>query len=82
MLELTFEINGRRVDASNVGDALEGVFLRSIESQIKSKLSSVRCPEHHQAPQIKAKGRSLDDLSFEVKSCCTHLVELVKEKLK
>jgi len=82
LIELSFEINGRKVDSSNIGNALEGAMLKAVQASVTSKLASVRCPDHHSAPRITARGRSLDDLSFDVSGCCQKLIDLVKAKLE
>lgn len=82
MFDITFEINGRKVNPNNVGDALEAAILRSVSASVKARVGSVRCPEHGRHPQIVGKGRSLDALSFEVSGCCQKLIDGVAAKLK
>jgi len=82
MIDISFEINGRKVSPRNVGDALESAMLQSIQDSISKTVGSVRCPEHGQKPKIKVKGRNLDSLKFEVSGCCDSLIEEVKRKLE
>ncbi|MFB4203984.1 hypothetical protein KBTX_03114 [wastewater metagenome] len=81
MIDVSFEINGKKVNPDKIGDALEAAALKSISEQIKDKLRGVKCPEHGESPKVKVQGRNLDNLSFEVSGCCDALIERVKEKL-
>lgn len=82
MIDISFEINGRKVSPRNVGDALESAMLQTIQDSISKAVGSARCPEHGQKPKIKVKGRNLDSLKFEVSGCCDSLIDEVKKKLK
>lgn len=82
MLDISFEINGRRVNPNNVGDTLEKAILQSVSESIKKSVGSLRCPEHGSSPKIVVKGRNLDNLSFEVSGCCQKLMDSVKTRLK
>ena len=82
MIDISFEINGKKVSPRNVGDALESAMLQSIQDSISKAVGSAHCPEHGQKPKIKAKGRNLDLLKFEVSGCCDNLIEEVKRKLE
>lgn len=82
MIDISFEINGRKVSPRNVGDTLESAMLQSIQDSISKAVGSARCPEHGHKPKIKVKGRNLDSLKFEVSGCCDSLIEQVKRKLE
>tara|TARA_R110002096_G_scaffold150917_3_gene313048 strand:+ start:7951 stop:8199 length:249 start_codon:yes stop_codon:yes gene_type:complete len=82
MIDISFEINGRKVSPRNMSNALEAAVLQSVQESIKKTVGSARCPTHGQTPKIKVKGRKLDSLSFEVSGCCDQLIETVKKKLK
>lgn len=81
MIDISFEINGKKVSPRNTGDALESAVLQSIKDSITKSVGLVRCPEHGSKPSIQAKGRSLDSLTFEVSGCCSKLIDEVKRKL-
>jgi len=81
-MNISFEINGRKVSPNNMKDALEASILENASAQIKQKVGSIRCSEHQQSPKIVGKGRSLNNLSFEVSGCCEDLMTKVKAKLK
>jgi hypothetical protein len=82
MIDISFEINGRKVSPRNVGNALESAMLQSVQDSVTKAVETARCPEHGQKPKIKVKGRSLDSLKFEVSGCCNGLIEEVHRKLK
>ena len=82
MIEITFEINGRKVNPNKIGNEIEKSILQQVSNDIKKALSSVRCQEHGQAPSVTVKGKSLDNLSFEVKGCCQELIDEALKKLQ
>lgn len=81
MIDIHFEIGGRRVDPKNMRDALEAAMLSAVQDGLRKKVGACRCPEHGQYPKLMAKGRSLDKLNFEVSGCCEKVIDEVKRKL-
>ncbi len=81
MIDISFEVNGRKVSPNNMGNAIEAAMLSSIKDSVSQSVGSIRCAEHGQKPKIKAKGRSIDSLSLEVTGCCDALIEQVKKKI-
>ena len=82
MVEISFEINGRKVNPNQVGDALTKVVLGQVQEHVKRVVGSARCPEHGSAAKITCKGHLADQLTFEVSGCCQKLIDGVKAKLK
>jgi len=82
MTEITFEIDGRKVNPNRLGDALEKAILQSVQESIRKKVGAIRCPKHGQTPKVICKGRSVNNLSFEVTGCCQDLIDTVVAKLK
>lgn len=82
MIDISFEIIGRKVSPRNMANALEAALLQSAQESIKKAVGSARCPTHGQTPKIKVKGRKVDSKSFEFSGCCDQLIETVKKKLK
>jgi hypothetical protein len=82
MLDISFEIDGRKVSPNSVSDALEAAILRSVSASIKDRVGNIKCPDHGQTPKIVGKGRSLNTLSFDVSGCCQKLIDSVVTKLK
>ncbi|TRZ76381.1 MAG: hypothetical protein D4R93_03385 [Deltaproteobacteria bacterium] len=81
MFELTFEVNGKRVDPSHIGDVIEKAMLQKVTDHITQRVGSVTCPEHGSSARITAKGSSISDLSFTVSGCCQKLIDAVQSKL-
>lgn len=82
MFDISFEVNGKKVNPNNMGDAIEAAVLSSVSDSIKESVGSIRCPEHGESPKIKVIGSDLDNLSLEVSGCCETLVEQVKNELE
>jgi len=82
VIDISFEINGKKVNPRNIGNPLEKALLEQVEDSIKKQVGTVRCPEHGTAPKIVCKGHNLNSLSFEVSGCCEKLVDAVKARLK
>jgi len=81
MIDISFEINGRKVSANRVGNNLEAAILKSFRDSITRSVGHIRCTEHGGRPKIKAKGRGVDSMSVEVTGCCDTLVNRVKKKI-
>ncbi|WP_320033791.1 hypothetical protein [Halarcobacter sp.] len=81
MIGISFEINGKKVNPNNIGDALENAMLQQIGESIKKSIGSLRCNEHNQTPKVLVKGKSLDKLSIEVSGCCDDIIKKATDKL-
>lgn len=81
MIDVKFEINGRKVDPRNMKDALIGMAMEAATQEIRRKIGSCRCPEHGKSPTVVAKGRDVSKLSFEMRGCCDKLIEDAKHRL-
>lgn len=82
MLNVSFEIGGKKINPNNIGDALEKVVLEKIKEHVLNRVGNVRCPEHGTAPKIVCTGRDYQNITFKVSGCCDKLIEEVKIKLK
>lgn len=80
MLEISYEINGKKVNPNNIADALEKAVLQQFSESIKKSVGTIRCSEHKQSPKVLLKGKSLDNLSIEVSGCCDDLVKRVSKR--
>ena len=80
MIDISFEINGRKVNPNQMGNALEQALLSSIKDEVTKKVRSIRDPKTGERPKIKVKGRSIDKLSFEI-SGSEDLVARVRKAL-
>jgi hypothetical protein len=82
MVDVTFEIGGRKVSPNRVADELEKALLSEVAANVKKALGSVTCPEHGQRPKVVVKGRDIKNLSWEVKGCCQKLIDSAMKKLR
>lgn len=64
MLNMHFEIDGRRVDPKNITDELERSIVQSIADDLRTKLGSIRDPDTGEFPTVVVRGNSLDNLSI------------------
>ena len=81
MLDISFEINGKKVNPNNVKNALDSAILSQVAESVKKSVGNLRCAEHGQSPKIKVKGHNLDNLSFDISGCCNDLIETVSCKI-
>lgn len=82
MIDVTFEIGGRKVSPNKLGDELQKVILTEVASKVKKALSSLTCPDHHRRPKVTIKGRDINNLSWEVQGCCQKLIDAAIKKLE
>lgn len=82
MIDVRFEVGGRRVNPNNLGNALEKAVYSQVRDSIAKSLRGVRCSEHGSSPRVTVKGRSLDNLSFEVEGCCQDLIDRALRQLQ
>lgn len=82
MLDINFEINGRKINKDNVKDSLEAAMIKAVSDQIVQAVGEMRCPDHGEAPKILCTGKEFTDISIEVpSSCCGKLLGMVRGKL-
>ena len=53
MLDISFEINGRKVNPNNMKDALESAILSQVAESVKKSVGNLRCAEHGQSPKLR-----------------------------
>ena len=81
MIDISFEINGRKVRPNQAANALEKAILKDLSDSISKSLRSVRCSEHGERPKVKFKGRKLDRMKIEISGCCDDLVQRATKKI-
>lgn len=81
MVDIHFDIGGRRVNPGNTRDALDSAMFGAVEVGIRKKLGVCRRPEHGKTPKLTAKGRSLQTIKFEISGCCEGIIGEVKRRL-
>lgn len=73
-----FKIEVNRLSLPEIERAVFDTLVEGMEQTVKS----VRCPEHGQTTTVVLKGRSLQDLSWEVAGCCQQAMDAVTRKLQ
>lgn len=79
-MKVTFEIDGRPIDPSKMGDAIMAAVLKGIEEEVRAKIGSIRHAETGEFPVVVVRGRNLDNLSCEVTGS-PELLAIVNERL-
>ena len=80
MIDISFEINGKKVHPNQMKGALEQAMYQQVAESMKEKLKSIRDPETGEKPKIVMKGKSFDDLTLEVFGS-EDVIEQVKKRL-
>jgi hypothetical protein len=75
-----FEVNGRRVNPRDFGDAVMQAVLQGIEAQIREKVGSIRDPETGAFPTVVVRGDSLDNMQMHVEGS-PEIIALVSQRL-
>ena len=81
MIDIFFEIGGRKVRPNQLGDALEKAIFQEIADSVTKSLQGTYCLTHSSRPKVKCVGRSIEDLRFEISGCCDRLVKQATDKL-
>jgi len=82
MVEVSFEINGKKVLPESMRDALDILYLNQVRKELTSRLWSLYCPRHDAEPVVTVKGRDLDTLEYEVSGCCSDLISEARKRIK
>jgi hypothetical protein len=82
MVEIYFEIDGKRVSPDQVGDAIERAIIERAVDIVRNELRSTYCDEHEESPTIIFKGLEEGQMEFEVEACCQDLMDAVYAKLE
>jgi len=64
MIDITFEINGRKVDPNLIGDALERALFKQVRGNLAKKIAAVRDPDTGERPRLTVRGHSLGILQW------------------
>jgi hypothetical protein len=55
--------------------------VEEFKERTASKLSDLRCPDHHQPPRLKFQGASLKDINIQMSACCNKLIDLANRRI-
>ena len=82
VVDVRFEVGGRKVSSAGFANAIERAIYQQVRDSVVTALRGVTCPEHGQSPAVVVKGRSMDNLAFEVSGCCQDLIDRSLRKLR
>jgi hypothetical protein len=82
VIDVSFEVGGRKVSAGHFGDAIEAAVFTQVKQTVTNALSGVRCEVHGKYPSVVVKGTDLHNLRFEISGCCEDLITKASQKLK
>ena len=80
MLDIRFEVGGKRINARDLGQALDDIMFCTVADSLHAQLSGVRDPDTGEFPVVAVRGRDLSNLTLEI-SGSEHVVNLAKQKL-
>ncbi len=80
MIDISFEIGGRKVRPDQMTDALERAIFEQVRNDLVRKVGNIRDPETGTPPKLRVTGRSLSDLQINVEGS-PQLIEEVKRRL-
>lgn len=80
MIEISFEVNGRKVNPNQLFNALERAVVQGVRDKLTSAVGNFRAPKTGEHPRLRVKGCGLDDLSIEVEGS-PELIAEVKRRL-
>ena len=79
ILEIQFEIGGRKLDPCFIGDSVEKATLLYVARLIRKKFSVIRVPDREDPLRVLIKGEDVDHLHFELEGSQSILAQ-VKDK--
>jgi hypothetical protein len=80
MMDIHFEIGGKRVKPSDVGDAIMQAMVETFAAHIRESVGSIRDPETGEFPTIVIRGEDFDNLHVHVEGS-PKLIALVQSRL-
>jgi hypothetical protein len=79
MLEIHYELAGRKLDPCFIGDSVQKAVLLRAARQVKQKFADVQIPDCHNPLRILIKGTDIHNLSYELEGS-PEVLDLVKQK--
>ena len=79
ILEIQFEIGGRKLDPCFIGDSVETATLLYVARLMRKKFSAIRIPDREDPLRVLIKGEDVDHLHFELEGSQS-ILDQVKDK--
>lgn len=80
MIDIRFEIGGRRVRTEEIGSAIDAMVFEAIVEDLRQTLDGIRDPETGEFPTVVVRGSTLEDCSISVEGS-EAVVALAKERM-
>jgi len=80
MLDISFEIGGRKLDPCFIGDGIEKATLLHVLRDVRRKFSIIRVPDREDPLKVLIKGDDVDHLHYELDGSNT-VLEQVRDKM-
>lgn len=80
LLDIRFEIGGRKLDPCFIGDSIEKATLLHVARDVRRKFSGIRVPDREDPLKVLIKGDDIDHLHYELEGPST-VLEQVREKM-
>lgn len=81
MLNVYWEVDGRRVTAEQIEDEMMAALLEDITEQARDAVGEMTCPEHGTTPELTVKYKEDSTVDFECNCCCESFSGAVQVKL-
>lgn len=79
MLEIHFEVDGRKLDPCFIGDSVTKAVLLRAARQVKQRFADIHIPDSCDSLRILIKGRDLNNLKYELYGS-PEVMELVRQQ--
>lgn len=79
MIDIHYEIDGKRVEPESIANAMKKKLLNGIAKEIKKELSSTYCEKHEEYPTIILEDN--ENINYSIETCCQELHNKANEKL-
>ncbi len=81
MLDISFEVAGRKVDLGSMNPGLPRSILGQIRDALDEQVGEITCTEHCCAPRIICSGPSVVELSMQLCGCCDQVLDDLEGRL-
>ncbi len=82
MIDILFEINGRKVSSRQFPNELEKAVAKGIRDKLTRAVGNIRDPMTGKSPKLKVTGRSLDKFSIKVEGSSEVISEVERRLAK
>ena len=81
MIDISFEVAGRKVDPESMNPGLPRSILNQIRDALDEQVGEINCAEHRSAPRIVCSGPNVVELSMRLCGCCDGILNDLEKRL-